>query len=344
MTELLLDVRGVSRRYGSRLAVEGASFALRRGQIACLLGASGCGKSTLLRMIAGLEPVDTGEIGIDGATMAAPGGGLAPEERGVGLVFQDLALFPHLSVADNVRFGMRHVPRVARAGRIAALLERFQAAGLADQYPHTLSGGEQQRVAIARAMAREPALLLLDEPFSGLDGQLRAQVRASVLDDLRAAGATVLIVTHDPEEAMAFADELILMAEGRILQNGTPESCYRQPVSEAAARLLGEVLMVPAIVRGGNADTALGRIPAPNHSDGPARFAVRPEDMRIADAGAPASVSHVRFGGSTYLADIVLDGASLAIPVKDAALQPGATVRIAFDTTRARPHLLPHDN
>ncbi|WP_052071796.1 ABC transporter ATP-binding protein [Sphingopyxis sp. MWB1] len=316
----ILDLRAVSRRYQGRAAVDAASLCLPAGRIACLLGPSGCGKSTLLRMIAGLETVDEGEIHIGGALVSAPGRALPPEQRGVGLVFQDNALFPHLNVARNIGFGLTDLDSATRAERVERLLARFHIAHLAGAWPHTLSGGEQQRVAIARALAREPALLLLDEPFSGLDGTLRAAIRQSLLDDLRAAGATVLIVTHDPEEAMLVADHLILMAAGRILQSGEPAACYDHPASLAAARLLGEMITLPATVKQGVAHSALPPCPAPGLPDGPAQIALRPEALRIdaGEQGAPARLLSARRIGGGWHVELDLAGHRLALRCAEA--------------------------
>ncbi|WP_326524865.1 ABC transporter ATP-binding protein [Sphingomonas sp.] len=336
----VLDVRAVSRRFGDRVAADGVSFALAAGRIACLLGPSGCGKSTVLRMIAGLDRVDAGTIAIDGREVAAPGRAVPPEDRGVGLVFQDLALFPHLTVADNVVFGLSGLSRADRRARAVALLGRFHAEALVDAWPHTLSGGEQQRVAMARAMAREPALLLLDEPFSGLDGHLRDRVRASVLADLRAAGATVLIVTHDPDEAMAVADDLILMADGRVVQTGSPEDCYRRPRSEAAARLLGEAIVLPAIIAGGVAETALGRFAAEGMADGPARALIRPEGLRIDPAGVAARVHAVRFAGAGYRIEATVEGVAISVRTIVRPPAPGSGIALALDPERACLHLV----
>ncbi|NCU12562.1 MAG: ABC transporter ATP-binding protein, partial [Sphingomonadaceae bacterium] len=289
-SEPILTLAGVSRRYGKAVAVDQASLTLKAGRIACLLGPSGCGKSTLLRMIAGLEPVDGGEVRIAGQTVSTPAAMTPPERRGVGLVFQDNALFPHLDVTGNVGFGLSALTAPERAERVSRLLDQFHIAHLARSFPHMLSGGEQQRVAIARALAREPALLLLDEPFSGLDGHLRETVRAALLGDLRAAGASVLVVTHDPEEAMGIADDLVLMADGRILQTGSPADCYRRPVSPQAARLLGEMILLPGEVRGGAIATALGTLAAPGLPDGPARLGLRPEALRPDAAGVAVAI------------------------------------------------------
>jgi iron(III) transport system ATP-binding protein len=330
-----LSVDSVSRRYDGRTVVDAASFTLGAGRIACLLGPSGCGKSTLLRLIAGLEPVDAGEIAVGGAPVSRPDATVAPEARSVGLVFQDYALFPHLDVADNIGFGLTGMAAGARRDRVAALLARFHLQGLAAAWPHTLSGGEQQRVAIARALAREPSVLLLDEPFSGLDGHLRAAVRRSLLADLRAAGAAVLIVTHDPEEALLIADDLILLAAGRILQTGSPADCYRRPVSIEAARLLGEATLIAANVADGVARTDFGPLPAPHIADGPARIMVRPEALRIAGDGVQATVVDTGFGGPFHLALVAVGGVTATMRLAVPPPVAGSTITLAIDPAAA---------
>lgn len=337
MATILLEARDVSRIYERRKAVANATLTLQAGRITCLLGPSGCGKSTLLRAIAGLEPVDEGEIAIAGVPMSVPGQTTPPEHRRIGLVFQDFALFPHLSVAENVGFGLKAMAATSRREAVMTLLARFHLEALADKWPHTLSGGEQQRVAIARALARSPSVLLLDEPFSGLDGHLRADVRRSVLADLRATGTGVLIVTHDPEEAIQIADELALMAQGRILQTGSPRDCYLRPVSVEAARLLGDATVLPARIAGGLAHTAFGALPAEGMSDGEAQAMIRPEALRIDQDGVPARVVDVRFGGAyqavTFAAQDRLLTArmtSLTIPAI------GEQVSVSLDPSRAR--------
>lgn len=332
ISEPILTLTGVTRRYGKAVAVDGASLTLAPGRIACLLGPSGCGKSTLLRMIAGLEPVDGGDLRIAGETVSTPAAMTPPEQRGVGLVFQDNALFPHLDVTGNVGFGLSALPPAARAERTRRLLDQFHIAHLARSFPHMLSGGEQQRVAIARALAREPALLLLDEPFSGLDGHLRETVRSALLGDLRAAGASVLVVTHDPEEAMGIADDLVLMAAGRILQTGTPADCYRRPVSAEAARLLGEMILLPGDVRGGTITTALGTMPAPGLPDGPARLGLRPEALRPGGACAAASVLEQRFIGSGWRVTLDLAGTPVTLRLPEPV---DGAVRLGFDPAAA---------
>lgn len=330
-----LTVRDVSRIYEKRSAVANAALTLHAGRITCLLGPSGCGKSTLLRLVAGLEPVDSGEIEIDGTVASTPGMTMAPEDRGIGLVFQDFALFPHLSVADNVGFGLKILPATERRERVMTLLAQFHLEALADKWPHTLSGGEQQRVAIARALARSPSVLLLDEPFSGLDGHLRASVRKSVLADLRTTGTAVLIVTHDPEEAMLIADELALMTAGRILQTGSPQECYLQPVSIEAARLLGEATILPARISGGISHTAFGVIPAPDMPDGQAKAMIRPEALRFDKAGVPVEVVEVRFGGAFQTVTLASQDAVITARMTGASLlSAGEQVSVSLDPTR----------
>lgn len=335
-TSPILTLRDVTRRYGPREVVSRASLALHPGEITCLLGPSGCGKSTILRLIAGLEPVDGGEIALRDEIVSANRILVPPEQRGVGLVFQDNALFPHLTVRDNVGFGVQSLAREPRERLVHDLLARFQVDHLADNWPHTLSGGEQQRVAIARALAREPFLLLLDEPFSGLDGHLRGQIRRSLVADLRAVGATVLIVTHDPDEAMLLADHLILMADGKILQAGRPEDCYDHPVSLVSARLLGEALAFPATVRDAVAATPFGMLPAPGMNDGEAVLIARPKDIVIAAEGMAAQVVSVRRIGGEQVTVVAAGPDEFAIPNGPDGLTAGQAVQLHLRTAAPR--------
>lgn len=331
----VLDIRGVTKSYGGEPAVLDAQLKLRAGSINCLLGPSGGGKSTLLRLVAGLETPDSGEIVAAGRLVAGPGVDVPPEHRGVGMVFQDFALFPHLTAAQNVAFGLNGRSPRERRERALALLDRFRLAGRADAWPQTLSGGEQQRVAIARALARNPALVLLDEPFSGLDGDLRAEVRQSVLAGLREAQTTVLIVTHDPKEAMLMGDRLALMSQGRILQEGEPAACYMEPVSLHAARLLGPANLLPARVEAGVAATPLGAMEAPGVRDGEAVAMVRPEALRPAPAGIVARIVSRRFGGAFWEVELALGECALYMHVAGPPPE-GDEVAIALDAERAR--------
>ena len=330
----VLDIRAVSKRYGGETAVANASLQLWPGSITCLLGPSGCGKSTLLRLIAGLEVPDSGEIEAAGQLISGPGMSVPPERRGIGLVFQDFALFPHLTAAENVAFGIKHLPGKQRRERALRLLNEFKLADRADAWPHTLSGGEQQRVAIARALAREPRAVLLDEPFSGLDGDLKAEVRHAVLAGLRAIGATVLVVTHDPEEAMLMGDHLVLMSKGHILQQGTPSDCYLAPGSIGAARLLGPTNILPAIISNGVATTPVGDLSAAGLPDGPATVMVRPEGLRLNGSGTAARVVRQRFGGAFWEVILDLSGREVTMKVLD---QPpdSDTLAVSIDQDRA---------
>ncbi len=277
-----LDVRHLRHAFGPRRVVDGVSLAVRRGEVHCLVGPSGCGKTTVLRLIAGLEPVQEGEIHIGGRLVAAPGFSVPPERRRVGLMFQDFALFPHLTVADNVAFGLRHLARRERERRVRDLLERVDLLGYERHYPDMLSGGEQQRVALARALAPEPDLMLLDEAFSALDTGLRARVREETLTILREAGTPVVLVTHDPEEAIRAGDVIHAMLEGRIVQSGRPAELYARPRHPFVAGFFGPVNEFRTRVRGGRASTPVGDVPAPGFAEGEEVLVVmRPEGIRL---------------------------------------------------------------
>lgn len=331
-----LTVRGATRRFGARLAVDGVDLNLHAGRITALLGPSGCGKSTLLRMIAGLEPMDGGAIHAEGRLLGDATRSTPPERRGVGLVFQDYALFPHLSVADNVAFGLRDRPRAERRRAALEWLETVHLADRADAWPHMLSGGEQQRVALVRALARRPHTVLLDEPFSGLDRHLKSEVRQTLMGALRAADAAVLMVTHDAEEALLMADDLALMDKGRILQTGAPDDAYLHPVSPAAARLLGEAELLAAEVHAGVARTAFGVLPAPGAPDGPAWVMVRPGDAALSAEGVPAEVVAVAFGGPFIEIKVQAAGQTLRLRGAGPAPSVGRPVRVSLKPDRAR--------
>jgi len=244
----LLEVRELHLAYGEHEVVHGLSFSLERGSIGCLLGPSGCGKTTVLRCIAGFEPALRGEILLGGERVSAPGLIVPPERRRIGMVFQDFALFPHLSVAHNIAFGLRAWPAQARAARVRELAELVRLGASLGQYPHEVSGGQQQRVALARALAPRPDLLLLDEPFSNLDIELREQLSVEVRDVIKASGATAVLVTHDQQEAFAMADEVGIMDGGRIAQWDSPYALYHQPVNRFVADFVGQGVFLPARV------------------------------------------------------------------------------------------------
>ena len=334
MTARGLKVSGVRHRFGDRLVLQDAALTVAPGELVCLLGPSGCGKSTLLRLCAGLEDLQEGLIEIDGRPVAGGGLQTPPEKRNVGLVFQDYALFPHLSVLDNVRFG------ASDRKRALDLLERLGLAGHARSYPHMLSGGQQQRVALARALAPAPAVLLLDEPFSGLDVTLRAQVREEMADILKETGVAVVMVTHDPEEAMFMADRIQVMGtEGLTLQVGTPEEIYFRPIDRFVARFLGPLVQLPAKVRDGRAETALGSVPAPNRPEGDSvDVLIRHEGLRLVpEGGVPVRIEAARLLGSmthTHIRPLAPDGSDTIfeclVPVGFPA-RPGDEVGLVLD-------------
>lgn len=276
-----LDIQGLSRAFGGRAVVEDVSLRLAAGQVTCLLGPSGCGKSTTLRMIAGVETADRGTIFLDGRCLQRGGEGLPPEQRGIGLMFQDFALFPHLTVAENIGFGLR-LPRAERAARIGALLEKVRLTGFGEKRPHALSGGEQQRVALARALAPGPKVMLMDEPFSGLDNRLRDGVRDRTLDLLKAEGTAVLLVTHEPEEAMRMGDEIALMRAGRIVQQGAPYNLYNAPVDKAAAAFFSDLNVIEGVVKGALTETPFGAFLTPGYAEGArVEIVIRPQHLML---------------------------------------------------------------
>jgi iron(III) transport system ATP-binding protein len=282
-----LRLHDISHAYDGVWAVRDFSLEVGEGELVCLLGPSGCGKTTALRIAAGLEKLQRGSVQIQGRTMADGTTDLPPEQRGVGLVFQDYALFPHLRVVDNVAFGLRKLGAAQRRKRALVVLEQVGMAGFADTYPHTLSGGQQQRVALARALAPEPRVMLLDEPFSGLDARLRDQIRDETLHVLKSSGTATLIVTHDPEEAMFMADRIALMRAGGIVQSGTPTDLYYHPVSAFAAGFFSQVNRLLGTVAGGVVATPFGPLSAGKLADGTeVEVLIRPEALRLAPTAA----------------------------------------------------------
>jgi iron(III) transport system ATP-binding protein len=303
----LLELRRVGKRFGADRppAVDDLTLSLEAGRILALLGPSGCGKTTTLRLIAGFEAPDAGEIAIGGRVVARAGaGGVPPEERGVGVVFQDYALFPHLSVEANVAFGVSRLPRPARRARVSRMLELVGLEDLASRYPHELSGGQQQRVAAARALAPAPTLLLLDEPFSNLDADLRAQMRDEVQKILRTTGTTAIFVTHDQEEAFTIADEVGVLNEGRLEQLGTPETIYHHPATPFVAEFVGAADFLPGLVTAQGIVTEIGVF---GNVDGrgrgeKVRVMIRPDDVTfVPDAAGEAVLLQRSFRGSETL-------------------------------------------
>ena len=315
-TDPALAVEDVACRFGRVLALDGVSLEVRPGEVMALLGDSGCGKSTLLRIVAGLERPTRGRVLLDGHLVAGPGVAVPPEARGVGLMFQDYALFPHLTVAENIRFGLAGRPPAAREAA-DSLLDQVGLSARADSYPQTLSGGEQQRVALVRALAPGPRLLLLDEPFSNLDRRMRDRVREDTVALLRRTGTTALLVTHDPEEALAVASRIALMRRGRLVQVGTGEALYRRPASLFAARFLADAVEIPARVASGRAETPLGPLAAPGFAEGAAvRVCLRPEAVGVGPRGRGRDAQVLRrvFVGSATV--LLLRVPGLAQPLR----------------------------
>lgn len=292
-----LTVRDLEVRYGRVRAVAGVDLSVAEGEMVALLGPSGCGKTTLLRCIAGFEPAFRGEVRIDGALVESPSIHVPPHRRAVGLVFQDYALFPHRTVAENIAYGLgRHAwgwrrIRGGVAERVASLLALAGLEGLDGRYPHQLSGGQQQRVAVLRSLAPGPRVLLLDEPFSNLDPMRRNEMRSQVGTLLRAEGVSAILVTHDRADALALADRVAVMSEGRIVQAAPGETVYLQPATPEVAAMLGDVQYIETTLSGGCATTPLGRLRAAGPVvEGPARLLVRPEWILPCADGLPATV------------------------------------------------------
>ncbi len=277
-----LEVRAVSRAFGPIKAVDSVSLSIASGQVTALLGQSGSGKSTLLRIFAGLESVDAGEVLAGGQLVSAKGYAVPPERRGLGMVFQDFALFPHLSALGNVAFGLTALGKAGAEKLAKSWLEKVGLEHRAGYFPHQLSGGEQQRVALARALAPQPRAILMDEPFSGLDPHLRADLQRTMLTALRDAGVAALIVSHDTEEALGIADQVAIMDHGRLIQAGLPNDVYARPVSLEAARALGPVWRHAASAHGGNVHTAFGNFET--KLEGPVIIAARPEATQVIGA------------------------------------------------------------
>ncbi|WP_088681507.1 ABC transporter ATP-binding protein [Rhizobium sp. R635] len=314
----MLDLSQVSRRFGRAKALNDVSMTVAEGEIVCLVGHSGCGKSTLLRIIAGIEKPDAGSVSIYGGQVAGPSRFVQPEHRKIGFVFQDYALFPHLTVEKNIRFGLGNDDRREVEQRIGELTDRLGLAQMRQRYPHTLSGGEQQRVALARALARAPRLLLLDEPFSNLDRTLREKVRQDTLGLLRALGTTAVIVTHDPEEALSSGDRVVLMRAGEIVQTGSSYELYDSPNSAYAADFFTTYNKVPGKVRSGHIQTALGefalRSPLPEGAEAIAY--IRPQDIDLSGAADRHAGTVIDRSLMGEIEQVTIEVEGLAAPLK----------------------------
>ena len=290
-----LHIVGVSHAYGNNKVLENASLMIPAGELVCLLGPSGSGKTTLMRLAAGLERLQQGQIVIDDEIVADPELHVPPNDRGIGLMFQDYALFPHLNILDNVTFGLLDQPTDQAKCRAMDMLDQVGMTMHAQNHPHMLSGGQQQRVALARALAPKPKLLLLDEPFSGLDTNMRGKIREETLTVLKASGVATVMVTHDPEEAMFMADRIKILGEnGTILQSGRPHDIYYHPRHEFVAKLFGLMNRFKSVVAGGCVEIPLGKIRVKGLGEGrPVEVLVRPEGVTLDTEGKDGPVVHV---------------------------------------------------
>jgi iron(III) transport system ATP-binding protein len=315
--------------FGRTQALNGFNLDVRRGQVLALVGPSGCGKTTALRIIAGLEAPDQGTVEIGGRLVAGPGVNVAPEKRRVALVFQDFALFSHLTVEANVAYGL---PRGRARGRVAELLALVRLDGLARRMPHELSGGQQQRVALARALASEPDLILLDEPFSNLDPSVREEVRGEVRQLLRSVGITAVIVTHDQEEALSLAAEVAVMIDGAVLQTGSPSEVYGRPVSRVVGEFVGAANVLPGSATGSQVECVLGRFAAEG-VHGPVDVMFRAESLAMTEDGVPAEVLDIDYYGHDQMITVRLQSGEtlrlrlLATPGIEIGKRVGVTAR-----------------
>ncbi len=327
-----LELKDITRVFDRHRVIDGLFLRLEAGQVTCLLGPSGCGKSTTLRIAAGVDRQTSGQVFVDGAEVSGDQAHLPPEKRSIGLMFQDFALFPHLNVAQNVAFGLNNMPRAQKDDRVGELLERVDLAAFGSKYPHQLSGGEQQRVALVRALAPRPRVMLMDEPFSGLDNRLRDGIRDETLTLLKEEGTAVLLVTHEPDEAMRMADQIALMRAGSIVQTGAPYNLYNAPVDRAAAAFFSDINVLHGVARNALTQTPFGQFLTPGLvNDADVEIIIRPQHLKIdfdrdgkgpdptARDGVAARglVSRARFMGGESLVEFRMDhdGSSLSATV-----------------------------
>lgn len=332
MTRLAIRCRDLVKHFGDVCAVDGIDLALAPGRFLALLGPSGCGKTTVLRLLAGFERPDAGTIEIGGRLVAGPDVFVPPEQRRVGMVFQDYALFPHLSVAENVAYGI--ADRSQREARVQKVLALVGLADLGERMPHELSGGQQQRVALARALAPQPEVVLLDEPFSNLDAGRRMHLRAEVRQILREAEATTIFVTHDQEEALSLADEVAVMLDGRLVQTAPPETVYRYPATREVAAFFGENNFLSGEAQDGIVECELGRLPIRGTARGHVEVMLRPEAVSLTlDPEGPGEVVMREFYGHDQLVRVRLPtGTVLRVRLgPDGAFQPGQRVCVAVE-------------
>lgn len=331
-----LELHGISHAYGNNQSIKDLSLTVAKGEVLSLLGHSGCGKTTLMRIIAGVERQSAGRVVLNGREVAGERLFHVPEQRGVGLMFQDYALFPHMTVLANVAYGLRKVPKAEARRQAGEALERVNLGSYGEKYPHELSGGEQQRVALARAIAPRPSILLMDEPFSGLDRRLRDKVRDEMISILRETNATCVVVTHDPEDAMRMGDKIALMRSGELVQHGTAWDLFHSPVDLFAARFFSELNEIPAEVKEKGVDTPLGLFPNAGHAVGAnVTLCIRPQGLLPQLDGenhVNARILSRRFLGEVDLLTMAVDGLEQVLQARVAAgnsFEPGRLVGLS---------------
>ncbi|PZN52937.1 MAG: ABC transporter ATP-binding protein [Proteobacteria bacterium] len=338
--ELALKLLHVSRSFGSIAAVADICLDVPRGEVVSLVGHSGCGKSTLLRLIAGVETVDGGQIFLEGGEVNGPQTFVEPEARNIGFVFQDYALFPHLTVRDNILFGLKRLSRQKAASYAADAIERVGVQHLVDRYPHTLSGGEQQRVALARALAPRPKIVLMDEPFSNLDHGLREKVRTETLALLKSLNTTVIMVTHDPQEALSSVDRVVLMRAGRIVQQGSPYDLHDRPNSAYAAEFFCAFNRIPGIYRDGTLKTPIGNFPQKLdlQPDSAATLFVRPQAITVSleQGDLPARIEQRIFQGEVEQIILRVEGLDMPLKVRTMERLPDGTSEVRISVLADR--------
>jgi len=333
-----LSFENIVQVYGSTRALDGVSLTVGAGELVCLLGQSGCGKTTLLRIASGIELPTSGRVLMGGVEVAGKSFFVPPEKRGIGLMFQDYALFPHLTILDNIAFGLQSLGREEARRNAVAALKRVKLEKYAEDYPHMLSGGEQQRVALARAIAPRPGILLMDEPFSNLDRRLRDSIREDTITILRETGATTIVVTHDPEEAMRIADRIVLMRDGRIVQHGSPEQLYSAPSDVAAARFFCNFNEVEGLAFEGTVETPLGKFAVtdsiPEHAR--AIVCIRPQAVKLSmeREGLQGQIVSRHFLGECDHVGVTIDETELTLQARilpRSGLNVGDVVGVEFD-------------
>lgn len=333
-----LDFQDISHTYSRDKILNSISLSARKGEVTCILGPSGCGKTTLLRLAAGLMPVQEGRVLLEGDCLASAEASLPPEKRPVGLVFQEGALFPHLNVGANVAFGLKG-SEAEKTARVAEQLAKVGLGGFEDRYPHTLSGGQQQRVALARALAPEPKVLLLDEPFANIDSQLRRDLREETRRTLKASGTVIILVTHDPEEALEMADHVVVMDKGEVAQAGSPQDLFDKPATIEVARMFGRGQSLAATIEGSHLQTPFGLWPlsclvAEPQPAGSLMIVVRQDAFTItgcSDETAVCKIVDIRTNGNEQLAFVEgIDRQILRVQLpRELRLEVGARISLS---------------